>query len=124
MSDATMTDGQEGQWYGLVAAASGAGAIASYLFGFLTKGWGRAEQEGRWRASLEAQVKSLEVQLAASEARMTVRVASIEARHERIDERISTVPSRNEMQDRFDRLEEKINNLSSFLHRPRPSAAE
>lgn len=135
MPDETMIDGQEAQWGGWVAAVTG---IIGMIGGFLAKSWGAAKSEGAadgelraWRQSIEAMLRAGDVQRDAVEARINLRMLAIEARKDRIDDRLGVVPTRTEMQEGLDRISREVNqcvqtvnDLSRFMHRNRPDAAE
>lgn len=118
-----MDAGSENNWGTWVGIASGAGAILSYAFGWVFRGWSIARAAGEfdgetriWRTLIETQIKEIGVRAVEAETRANIRFQAIEARKERIDEVLRNVPSREEMNDGFDRLGRQIGDLSNQIH--------
>jgi hypothetical protein len=117
-----MSNESDGNWWiGAIAALSGFGGL---VMGFLTRGWSAARAAGvadgnfvAWKTYMESQVTALKAQGDAAESRLHFRIASLEARKDRIDEMLQDVPRRDEVNDRFNQLTQQLTELSRSLHR-------
>lgn len=118
-----MDAGSENNWGTWVGIASGAGAILSYAFGWVFRGWSIARAAGEfdgetriWRTLVENQMKDIGVRITEEAARSNVRFQALEARKDRVDEVLRNVPSREEMNDGFDSIRRQIEGLSNTIH--------
>lgn len=126
---------QRGNWpmaddNGWVSIANmGVTALSFVLGGIGTifiQGLRRASAEGRaegimtvWKANIEGQIQAMNVRTAETEGRLVARLSAIEIHRERIDERLSTYATREELKQDMGRIETKLDKLSDYLHRER-----
>jgi len=119
-----MSNESDGNWWSWIGAVGGLSGLVGVIFGFLSRGWSVARASGVadggstvWKTFMESQVTTLKAQIDASESRLHMRIVSLEARKERIDDILQEVPRRDEMNERFNQLTSQIADLSRSLHR-------
>ena len=123
MDAGLMSATQDAGWWTWVAATAAGSSVLSFIAGSITKGWSSAraggESEGEmrvWKIAMENRFADILAQNASIEARINLRLSSLEARKERIDDLMRDVPSRAEMTEGFERIGRQIEQLSGFVH--------
>ena len=118
-----MSTGQDAGWWTWVAATAAGSSVLSFIAGSFTRGWAFARSSGAndgemrmWKSGIESRFADHAAQNAAIEARINLRLSSLEARKDRIDDLMRDVPSRAEMTEGFERIGRQIEQLSGFVH--------